>query len=129
MPDTAIAAGVIDLVLPVEQIGPRLAGFAHSFRMMEQFAEADRGGEDQTFDEIYRILLNRVGHDFSGYKKKTFAPARAAPDAGPADRQARRLSRILKESPEEVTLLFRGLLIGVTNFFRDPDAFRPWPSR
>jgi two-component system CheB/CheR fusion protein len=121
MPDTAIAAGVVDLVLSVEDMPIRLAEFARSFASGE--TEGDAAAAENGADAIYRILLDQVGHDFSGYKEKTFM------------RRVRRRMQVLqidhldiyverlRAEPDEVSMLFRDLLIGVTSFFRDPDAF------
>jgi two-component system CheB/CheR fusion protein len=73
--------------------------------------------------EIYAILRNQVGHDFSGYKTRTFM------------RRVHRRMQVmqfatidayiehLRQNPPEVGALFRDLLINVTNFFRDAEAF------
>jgi two-component system CheB/CheR fusion protein len=128
MPETAIATGFVDLVLPVEDMGGRLAEFAGSYRdidalVPEEQPEAESEDLVEARRTIARILHNQVGHDFSGYKEKTFM------------RRVRRRMQIsqetdlsayiarLRKDPDEVTLLFRDLLIGVTNFFRDKDAF------
>jgi two-component system CheB/CheR fusion protein len=123
MPETAIASGVVDLVLPAEQMGARLADYAVRFAMPPADAKKAVDG-DSGYPAIYRILLNQVGHDFSGYKEKTFV------------RRVRRRMQVLqltsledyvarlRHDPDQVSLLFRDLLIGVTNFFRDPEAFQ-----
>jgi two-component system CheB/CheR fusion protein len=128
MPEAAIATGFVDLTLSVENMGGRLTQFARSHCDIDQFGaeEAEpRAGEDvvEARRTIARLLHNQVGHDFSGYKEKTFM------------RRVRRRMQItqvrdldgyierLRKEPEEVTLLFRDLLIGVTNFFRDKSAF------
>src|SRR5262249_9841449 len=128
MPETAIATGFVDLTLPVEDWARRLARSAASNGDMSPLASDDEPaplGEDlvEARQTIARILHNQVGHDFSGYKEKTFM------------RRVRRRMQIvlvddltayidlLRKQPEEVTLLFRDLLIGVTNFFRDREAF------
>src|SRR5215467_8610120 len=129
MPDTAIAAGVVDLVLPVEEMAERLADYARNFGKIEALIddEHNRRHEAETKNEgyhaIYSILNKQAGHDFSGYKEKSF------------QRRVRHRMQVLqiaslksyiarlRNEPDEVTLLFRDLLIGVTNFFRDPGAF------
>jgi len=128
MPDTAIAAGVVDLVLPVEDMAVRLADYARNFGSIEALIEdehrkQDDGTKNEGYQTIYGILHKQVGHDFSGYKEKSF------------QRRVRHRMQVLqvaslkqyvarlRAEPEEVTLLFRDLLIGVTNFFRDPGAF------
>src|SRR5262249_8653664 len=70
MPDTAIAAGVIDLVLPVDEMGMRLADYARNFGKIQAAVEEDGYHEDdakirEEFQPIYRILQNQLGHDFS----------------------------------------------------------------
>jgi len=127
MPETAIATGFIDLTLPVEDMAARLTQFSRSYddeKAVLEEAEPQRE-EDQAEarQTIARMLHSQVGHDFSGYKEKTFM------------RRVRRRMQILmidgyaayidclRREPEEVTQLFRDLLIGVTNFFRDKEAF------
>jgi two-component system CheB/CheR fusion protein len=127
MPDTAIATGSVDLIVPVELMAEHLAEFADSARDVEAPAPSETNREENLLEarqEICRILQAQIGHDFSGYKEKTFI------------RRVRRRMQIvqtatlnayiemLRKEPEEVTLLFRDLLIGVTNFFRDKDAFQ-----
>ncbi len=125
MPDAAIAAGVVDLMLPVEQMAGRLIAYRHSFRPVPT-GEASGDDSDLQTDpqqEICKILLDRVGHDFSGYKKKTFIRGvQRRMQVLQVQEIAAYFDR-LRSDPEEVTLLFRDLLIGVTNFFRDQEAF------
>jgi two-component system, chemotaxis family, CheB/CheR fusion protein len=129
MPDTAIAAGVVDLVLPVEEMARRLAQYARNFPKLQEQIEQDyqEAAENESkrngYQAIYRLLQKQVGHDFSGYKEKS------------VQRRVRHRMQVLqiaslkhyiarlRDNPEEVTALFRDLLIGVTNFFRDPGAF------
>jgi two-component system CheB/CheR fusion protein len=127
MPDAALAAGVVDLVLSVDAMGPRLAEYARSFVPMQAEAAAAESQETSAPPNVLKIisdiLLNRLGHDFSSYKPKTFM------------RRVRRRMQVLqledvddyvarlRANGEEVALLFRDLLIGVTSFFRDPSAF------
>jgi two-component system CheB/CheR fusion protein len=129
MPDTAIAAGVIDLVLPVEEMAARLADYARNFGRLELVSDdddrADRANAPRPdgFDEIYRLLRNQVGHDFSGYKEKSFQRrVRHRMQVLQVNNLERYVER-LRDDPDEVAALFRDLLIGVTNFFRDPEAF------
>ncbi len=122
MPDSAIAAGVVDLALPVEEMPGRLADFARGFA-----DEIPPAAEDETdasrHGVIHRLLRNQVGHDFSGYKENTFMRrVRRRMEVLQVARLPQYVERLSKD-PEEVKALFRDLLIGVTNFFRDPDAF------
>ncbi|APA87370.1 PAS domain-containing protein [Paraburkholderia sprentiae WSM5005] len=128
MPESAIATGLIDFAVPVEQMGAKLAEFARSTYVLDDIASIARNAADQqqlddARKEIYGILRSQLGHDFSGYKTKTFMR-----------RVQRRMQVIqveavdayverLQHDPQEVGALFRDLLINVTNFFRDAEAF------
>ena len=129
MPDAAISAGLIDFAVPVEEMSEKLADFAKSADLLENtFATGASPDQANSFDEalseIYAIIRNRIGHDFSGYKTKTFV------------RRVQRCMRVnqiksieayveqLRQELQEVAALFRDLLINVTNFFRDADAFQ-----
>jgi two-component system CheB/CheR fusion protein len=128
MPDSAIARGLIDLALPAEEMGERLADFARGLQVLNGIGVAtDPAAQEAALEEmrqeICSILRSQVGHDFSGYKAKTFfrrVHRRA---------QVARLDTVegyldlLRQDRQEVVALFRDLLIGVTNFFRDGDAF------
>jgi two-component system CheB/CheR fusion protein len=128
MPNSAIAAGMVDFAIPVEQMGAKLVEFAHGAQLIDGLAtESAEERADQTVEqvkfEIYALLRNRVGHDFSGYKTKTFL------------RRVQRRMQItqlatveayverLRQDPQEVAALFRDLMINVTSFFRDNEAF------
>ena len=133
MPESAISTGLIDFAIPVEQMGAKLAEFARSTYVLDDIAfKARNAAEQQQLDdarkEIYGILRSQLGHDFSGYKTKTFMR-----------RVQRRMQVIhleaidayvehLRRDPQEVGALFRDLLINVTNFFRDADAFEKLAS-
>ena len=131
MPDSAIAAGLVDLALPADQMGAKLADFARGNMLMATISGTARSTEEEDYrrefqkalPEIYSLLRNQLGHDFSGYKSKTFMR-----------RVLRRMQvnqlvsveayiEKLRQEPPEVNALFRDLLINVTNFFRDSDAF------
>jgi two-component system CheB/CheR fusion protein len=128
MPESAISTGLIDFAIPVEQMGRKLADFAQSAYVLDETAfgrsgEKERGELDAARAAIYGILRSQVGHDFSGYKSKTFLRRVQR------RMQVRQVAAIeayvtcLQKEPEEVGALFRDLLINVTSFFRDAEAF------
>ena len=119
MPSSAVAAGFVDLELPVEHIAERIIGYVRDWGAFERSARATR------WRRIYALLRTRTGHDFSEYKERTLSAPGPAPDAGAADTEARtNTSSGCSSDPDEVDALFRDLLIGVTDFFRDPAAFQ-----
>jgi two-component system CheB/CheR fusion protein len=127
MPKAAIASGAVDIVAPVEEMPARLADYAQSFRILEaktqQDAQETADDDREAYVPIYQLLIRQVGHDFSGYKEKTFTRrVRRRMQLAGFTRLQDYVERLQNE-PDEVTLLFRDLLISVTNFFRDRDAF------
>ncbi|MFL6836956.1 MAG: chemotaxis protein CheB, partial [Bradyrhizobium sp.] len=128
MPETAIATGFVDFAIPAEKMGEKLVEFARGTSLMDRLLETSPPQVHeqhirQSMSEIYGILRNQIGHDFSGYKPKTFMRrvlrrmqvAQLETIEGYVER--------LRQEPQEVGALFRDLLINVTNFFRDGDAF------
>jgi two-component system CheB/CheR fusion protein len=128
MPNTAISSGFVDFAIPVEEMGAKLAEFVRSDKLIEQMTEGSPDqAKDQTIGqalpEICGILRNQIGHDFSGYKTKTFARrVQRRMQVTQLDTIEAYVER-LRQEPTEVGALFRDLLINVTNFFRDEDAF------
>jgi two-component system, chemotaxis family, CheB/CheR fusion protein len=77
MPDTAIAAGTVDLVLPVEDIPARLVGYARGLSALDGLAAPEGPASEalslaEVRPAICAVLRGQVGHDFSGYKEPTF---------------------------------------------------------
>jgi two-component system CheB/CheR fusion protein len=122
---SAIGTGLVDMVLPPEEMPKRIEQyFNHSRNAVVFKATASGNTHHQDWvNKIFAILRSQTGHDFSAYKINTILR-----------RIARRMSlnhinsheiyvRFMRENPKEVDALFRELLIGVTNFFRDIDSF------
>lgn len=127
MPASAIASGLVDLVLPVEEIGAKLLEYRRSYVAMngaDGTVTLDRHAEiGSVMKEIFGVLRKRVGHDFERYKERTFLRRvqRRMQLLQLEDLQA--YAERLRNDRDEAGLLFRDLLIGVTSFFRDADAF------
>ena len=121
MPGSAILGGGVDLVLPAQDMPMRI------IEILKMPPAAMPASGDvltrQQLGEIHALLRESSGHDFSGYKSNTFGRRVArrmqiTQLASPADYIAR-----LRADERERHSLFLGLLISVTGFFRDPDAF------
>jgi two-component system CheB/CheR fusion protein len=122
MPRAAIETGVVDQVLRPEQM-PRVLLDRASTRLLMPATIPSQRDSSQGLDGIYRVLEAEFGLDFNHYKPSTvtrrierrlgLAQARSVDDY---------LARLRLER-EELDALYRDLLIGVTKFFRDPDAF------
>ena len=130
MPDSAIATGFVDFAIPADEMGSRLAEFAQGVAAPQgPFTPA---GHDVTFEasrpEIYAILQSQVGHDFSGYKTKTFLRRLQRRMQVAQVETAAAYVELLRREPGEAQALFRDLLINVTSFFRDTEAFETLAS-
>ena len=124
MPRGAIATGMVDFVLPPEEMPGELIAFVdHAYgRPADRVTHRPLGTEDAV-KKIFVLLRSQTGHDFSRYKQSTVnrrVERRMAVHHLPVmDAYVRRL----QQDPSEIDALFRDLLIGVTSFFRDPEAF------
>jgi len=127
MPDTAIATGFIDFAIQADEMGKKLATFARSFTALDDVRADFEGGEPAQWvnarREIYAILRNHTGHDFAGYKTNTFLRRLQRRMHVTQIESVDNYVNRLREDPKEANALFRNLLINVTNFFRDADAF------
>ncbi len=121
MPQSAVATGLADFVLPVREIAKSLPELIRNRGVMsrEFLSEAD----DENVRRILAHLRVRTGHDFSNYKKATvWRRIARRMQVQRATTMADYLA-ILRESAAESNALFADLLISVTMFFRDPSAF------
>ena len=117
MPSSAVAAGFVDLVLPVESIPERIIAYVRNWGA---FDPEKPGG---ALAKIYDLLRSRTGYDFSEYKERTFQRRVQRRMQVVQTRKLDEYADQLQKDPEEVHALFRDLLIGVTDFFRDAAAF------
>lgn len=123
MPGSAIAAGVADIVAPVEALPEKLIA---RLRATPAPAEPDVSTPAEmsgVLDEVLSLLRAQSGRDFSQYKKNTLARRVERRMSVRQIDQPAAYVQFLKENPRERDLLFKELLIGVTSFFRDPAAW------
>jgi two-component system, chemotaxis family, CheB/CheR fusion protein len=122
MPQSASAAGGVDFVLPPARIAYELT------RIREQPSEQQAGkdafdGKDRLMKEVFRLLKKVSKVDFIDYKEGTVRRrimrrmnVRHLEDLGD-------YVQLLLHDPQEIEALYRDLLINVTRFFRNPEAF------
>ncbi|MGN6059529.1 MAG: CheR family methyltransferase, partial [Sphingomicrobium sp.] len=121
----ATPAGIVDLLLPIGQIAAQIALYVHGLKTLgptEPEGEIPQQVRDQ-LTQIATLLRNVTGNDFHGYKVNTFLRRvqrrMQVSQTGKIEDYVQRL----KKDREEVHHLFQDLLIGVTQFFRDPKEF------
>ncbi|WP_028292882.1 CheR family methyltransferase [Oceanobacter kriegii] len=125
MPTSAYRTGLADLVLTPQEMGPNLVNYINMARSTDQGKSIrfHLNEAEETMSEIFRLLKDQSSINFSQYKASTVAR-----------RIERRLTinqlssldaylRFLLESPKEIQILNKELLIGVTRFFRDKEAY------
>jgi two-component system CheB/CheR fusion protein len=123
MPMSAIATGAVDIVAPVEAMPARIIAAQNARRHPDELADQPSERTDGPRRAICEVLQRQLGHDFSGYKEKTFLRRvqRRMQVTGAASLE--QYASRLKDDRLEVAMLFQDLLIGVTAFFRDADTF------
>ena len=125
MPSSAAATGLVDEVLQVERMPARLRAYGQHLSEI-----GDRKAPDGTrldaaehLTQICALLRTRLGHDFSAYKENTVVRrVQRRMQVLQIDSVPAYIDR-LRQDPSQLDLLFRDLLIGVTQFFREPAAF------
>ncbi|PAU94790.1 hypothetical protein CK503_04760 [Aliifodinibius salipaludis] len=124
MPRSAIQTGLVDLVLAAKEIPAKLIEYRESLKKIK-IPDSKKLPEDDSkvLNKIFGKLNTKMGHDFSQYKRSSIL------------RRIERRMRIthintlqdyldyITNTPSKINDLFKDLLISVTNFFRDPEAF------
>jgi two-component system, chemotaxis family, CheB/CheR fusion protein len=123
MPTSAIQAGYATHVLPADEMPEmlqRITGRA-SFRLPLPTVRPERVVSG--INQILMLLRSSTGHDFSLYKKSTIGRRIERRMAMHAIDDLPTYARFLRGNPAETHKLFKELLINVTSFFRDAEAF------
>ena len=122
MPRSAIESVVVDIVASAQKLPAKLMALIKVTPRLNDQQEMEK--DTSSLEKIIILLRIQTGNDFSQYKKNTLYR-----------RIERRMSihqiskiasyvRYLQENPAELDILFKELLIGVTNFFRDPAVWK-----
>ena len=123
MPTSAINAGYATHVLPVEQMPAMLLEVVRQGVFRQHVAPIAPEKVQSGINQILLQLRSATGHDFSLYKKSTISRRIQRRMAQHTIEDELVYARFLKGNLAETQLLFRELLINVTSFFRDPEAF------
>ncbi|MDO8412896.1 MAG: chemotaxis protein CheB [Gallionellaceae bacterium] len=131
MPRSAITTGVADIVAPAQELPRRIAMFFHHLpkHILEHSDPPLESKTRTALDKIIQMLRKCTGNDFSLYKTNTIYR-----------RIERRMglhqidtlssyARYMQENKQELELLFKELMIGVTSFFRDPVVWEHLQSK
>jgi two-component system CheB/CheR fusion protein len=123
MPRSAIDSGLADIVAPVDELPAKILAYLKRTPLVHTPEMALEDKTESALEKAIILLRAHTGHDFSLYKKNTFY-RRIERRMGihQIDKIASYI-RYLQENTQELDLLFKELLIGVTSFFRDS---APW---
>ena len=123
MPRSAIGAGLADVIAPVEELPGKIRAFFKRTPLLSVNNLILENKSQSGIEKILIILRTQTGQDFSLYKKNTiYRRVERRMGLHQIDRIATYV-RFMQENPQETILLFKELLIGVTSFFRDPEAW------
>jgi len=124
MPRSAIDAKLADVVAPVEMLPGKIIAYLQHAPLIANLGLAQEDKAQSALEKIVILLRAQTGHDFSLYKKSTvYRRIERRMGIHQIDKIVTYV-RLLRENPQELELLFKELLIGVTSFFRDPEAWQ-----
>jgi two-component system CheB/CheR fusion protein len=123
MPASAISTGLADYILPPEKMPDQLLKYMKRFFIKGTRKPESISGYTNSLQKIIILIRDKTGHDFSLYKQSTIIrKVEMRMNIHQIDNISDYI-RYLQENPSEIDTLYKGLLIGVTKFFRDPQAY------
>ncbi len=130
MPKSVISTGLADFVLSPEEIAEEILNFSNTPTLLRPLRsdnplseEESPFSEEETLSHIYTILKNASGIDFTYYKRSTILRRIERRMLVTHSSTLAEFAHLLGDNPEEVQILAKEILIGVTNFFREPAFF------
>jgi two-component system CheB/CheR fusion protein len=121
MPSSAVQTGLVDYILPPEEMPSQLISYVKKYARNGKVPVTEK--REYSLSRILALIRSRTGHDFALYKKTTLHRRIEKRMSVHSIDDITMYVRYLQEHPGEVQLLFKDLVIGVTQFFRDAEAF------
>ncbi|RZK25358.1 MAG: PAS domain-containing protein [Flavobacterium sp.] len=125
MPTAAIKTGLIDYILPPEQMPKKLVQYLNHPALQQNSLDNELTETNNSIQlrKILVLLRSHTGHDFTLYKRNTISRRVERRIAFHQLTDYTSYLNYIEENPFELDTLFKELLIGVTKFFRDHKAF------
>ena len=124
MPASAIASGCVDFIMTPVRIAREIARIRrHPYLADRQRHEGPRDGEASDMEQIFRLMRRIKKVDFSGYKAPTISRRIQRRMTLKKIEKLSNYRALLNGDREEIEALYHDLLINVTSFFRNPEAF------
>lgn len=124
MPRSALAAGIANYVLPVDQMPKVIAAYARHPYAGSTKDDITPVSDPRAIQRLIEVVHKQRGYDFSGYKRGTLTRRIERRMGLRGVESTARYVDLLTQESAEVDALFRDLMIGVTEFFRDPLAWK-----
>lgn len=122
MPQSVIDTGAADLILPAEEIAVKIADISRGYCSLPSHT-CHVASLDENLATVISLVKDGTGHDFSAYKTNTVMRRIERRMAVNDVTGIGKYITLLRENPKEAQALCQDILIGVTSFFRDPEAF------
>ena len=123
MPRAAVSTGLADFILSPEEMPDQLLAYSRHPYVTKGTIDKTVSSNEGGLAHIYSMLREKTKVDFTYYKQTTIVRRIERRITVNQLRSIKDYVDYLREYPGEIFSLYRELLIGVTNFFRDPDAF------
>jgi len=120
MPRSAIDAGLADIVAPAGELPGKIFAYLQRKPLIVRTELVMEDKTQSALEKVIVLLRDHTGNDFSLYKRNTLYRRIERRMGIHQITKMARYVRYLQENSQELDLLFKELLIGVTNFFRDP---------
>ena len=114
---------MVDYVAAAEELPAKLIQYVTHAPQPPEDRDPAEGEPSAALEKVFVLLRAHTGNDFSCYKNNTISRRIERRMSVHQFDSLPRYVRFLQENPQEVELLYKELLIGVTNFFRDPGLF------
>jgi two-component system CheB/CheR fusion protein len=125
MPRSAVKTGLVDFILPVEKMPEALIAYLkHPLLKSRGKIKVSETDAQKQLRKVFALIRSATGHDFSQYKQSTI---QRRIERRLAVHQIEKLSDyilFMQKNSTEIQALFKDLLIGVTNFFRDAKVYQ-----
>ena len=122
MPQSAIDAGVVDYCVGIEELAAELVRLSHH-PYEQQHAPPTADSDQEIRDAIFARIRSTIGIDFAEFRPSTVTRRLSRRLALRHMPDLRSYLALLEAEPNEIRALYEDMLIHVTSFFRDPDAF------
>jgi two-component system CheB/CheR fusion protein len=122
MPRSAVASGAVDFVLPPDEIAREIARIA-SHPYVSREAESRPAAHESSLGDVIEVLRRHSGVDFANYKRNTLYRRITRRMVLHKLDSLQEYARFVAENAPETEALYQDVLINVTSFFRNPEAY------